>query len=114
MLIKSLLPLFSVLASPAFGASWIVPGAVWTDTDGVKIDAHGGGIFQHENTFYWVGQGDSNSMYSRNIYILRRDQEAGYSNHCISRCYRPYVLLYRSFELGKPRSSEHSWGNVET
>jgi hypothetical protein len=69
MLIQNLLPLFGVLASGAFAASWIVPGAVWTDTDGVKIDAHGGGIVQHRNTFYWVGQGDSDSMYSRNTYI---------------------------------------------
>jgi hypothetical protein len=65
MLLKSLLPLLSILIIPVFGASWIVPGAVWTDTDGVKIDAHGGGIFQHEDTFYWIGQGDGDSMYSQ-------------------------------------------------
>ncbi|GAW04191.1 Arabinanase levansucrase invertase [Lentinula edodes] len=37
------------------GASWIVPGAVWTDTSGNKIDAHGGQILQEGTTFYWVG-----------------------------------------------------------
>lgn len=62
MLIKNLIPLVGLPFSGAFGASWIVPGAVWTDTDGAKIDAHGGGIFRHRNTFYWVGQGDSDSM----------------------------------------------------
>ncbi|KAH8679683.1 Arabinanase/levansucrase/invertase [Tricladium varicosporioides] len=49
-------------------ASWIVPGAVWTDTDGNKIDAHGGGIVQRGDTFYWVGQSASKNeiplMYS--------------------------------------------------
>lgn len=36
--------------------SWIVPGAVWTDTKGQKIDAHGGGIVKVGSTFYWSGQ----------------------------------------------------------
>lgn len=48
--------------------SWIVPGAVWYDTAGNKIDAHGGGIVQRESTFYWVGQSAASSetpmMYS--------------------------------------------------
>ncbi|KAJ4414595.1 hypothetical protein N0V82_007837 [Gnomoniopsis sp. IMI 355080] len=48
--------------------SWIVPGAVWYDTAGDKIDAHGGGIVQREDTFYWVGQSAANAetpmMYS--------------------------------------------------
>lgn len=34
--------------------SWIVPGAVWTDTSGTKIDAHGGQVFQTGSNFYWV------------------------------------------------------------
>ncbi|PQE04677.1 glycoside hydrolase family 43 protein [Rutstroemia sp. NJR-2017a BBW] len=65
MLIKPLLPLLSILTTPIFGASWIVPGAVWTDTDGVKIDAHGGGIFKYEDTFYWIGQGDGDNVTAR-------------------------------------------------
>lgn len=48
--------------------SWIVPGAVWYDTAGNKIDAHGGGIVQRGTTFYWAGQSAANSetpmMYS--------------------------------------------------
>lgn len=47
----------SILLAPAvLGASWIVPGAVWTDTSGNKIDAHGGQILQEGTTFYWVGE----------------------------------------------------------
>ncbi|KAK6538427.1 hypothetical protein TWF694_010012 [Orbilia ellipsospora] len=34
---------------------WIVPGAVWLDTSGVKIDAHGGQVWKVSNTFYWLG-----------------------------------------------------------
>ncbi|KAK2068858.1 hypothetical protein P8C59_003474 [Phyllachora maydis] len=49
------LPTLLNLAVVSYGASWIVPGAVWTDTDGNKIDAHGGAILQQNSTFYWVG-----------------------------------------------------------
>ncbi|XDG07677.1 hypothetical protein ABKA04_007292 [Annulohypoxylon sp. FPYF3050] len=54
-------------ASSVLGASWVAPGAVWTDTDGNKIDAHGGGVVKRGDTFYWVGQAASNEtpqMYS--------------------------------------------------
>ncbi|OTB03937.1 carbohydrate-binding module family 35 protein [Hypoxylon sp. CI-4A] len=47
-------------ASGVLGADWIAPGAVWTDTDGNKIDAHGGGVMKRGDTFYWVGQAASN------------------------------------------------------
>ncbi|KAI0838275.1 carbohydrate-binding module family 35 protein [Hypoxylon sp. FL0890] len=47
-------------ASGVLGASWIAPGAVWTDTDGNKIDAHGGGVVKRGDTFYWVGHAASN------------------------------------------------------
>lgn len=49
-------------ASAVFAASWIVPGAVWKDTAGNTIDAHGGMIYQRGTTFYWIGQSASNSM----------------------------------------------------
>ncbi|KAF9058485.1 Arabinanase/levansucrase/invertase [Rhodocollybia butyracea] len=52
----------------ALGAvTWIVPGAVWTDTDGNKIDAHGGQILQEGSTFYWVGAAYSNNEVA-NLY----------------------------------------------
>jgi Glycosyl hydrolases family 43 len=34
----------------------IRPGAVWPDTDGVAINAHGGGVLFHEGTYYWYGE----------------------------------------------------------
>ncbi|MDO4162816.1 MAG: glycoside hydrolase family 43 protein [Bacteroides sp.] len=34
----------------------IVPGAVWNDTDGNPINAHGGGLLYHEGVYYWYGE----------------------------------------------------------
>lgn len=31
-------------------------GAVWLDTDGNAINAHGGGILYYEGTYYWYGE----------------------------------------------------------
>ncbi len=31
-------------------------GETWPDTDGVHINAHGGGILQHEGKYYWYGE----------------------------------------------------------
>lgn len=40
--------------------TYIVPGAVWYDTNGNKIDAHGGAITDRDGTFYWVGYAAEN------------------------------------------------------
>ena len=32
------------------------PGQIWNDTDGVHINAHGGGILFHEGLYYWFGE----------------------------------------------------------
>ncbi len=32
------------------------PGAVWRDTAGQPINAHGGGMLYHEGTYYWYGE----------------------------------------------------------
>lgn len=32
------------------------PGAPWLDTDGKRIQAHGGQIFQENGTYYWLGE----------------------------------------------------------
>lgn len=37
-------------------SSSIFPGAYWTDTNGVPIQAHGGGFLKLNNTFYWFGE----------------------------------------------------------
>ncbi|KAK8107865.1 carbohydrate-binding module family 35 protein [Apiospora kogelbergensis] len=54
---------FTVLHT-AWSASWIVPGAVWYDTTGKKIDAHGGGVVQRGwgSTWYWIGYSASDNQ----------------------------------------------------
>lgn len=32
------------------------PGEIWTDTEGVHINAHGGGILYHGGRYYWFGE----------------------------------------------------------
>ena len=32
------------------------PGGLWTDNNGVHINAHGGGILFHEGRYYWFGE----------------------------------------------------------
>ncbi|KAG9237470.1 Arabinanase/levansucrase/invertase [Amylocarpus encephaloides] len=54
--------LFAALVASIEAASWIVPGAVWNDVNGKKIDAHGGNIVQRGDTFYWVGQAASQDV----------------------------------------------------
>lgn len=34
----------------------IRPGAIWKDTAGKPINAHGGGILYHDGTYYWFGE----------------------------------------------------------
>ncbi|MFT3740747.1 MAG: glycoside hydrolase family 43 protein [Breznakibacter sp.] len=34
----------------------IIPGQIWTDTDGKHINAHGGGILEHNGRYYWFGE----------------------------------------------------------
>lgn len=32
------------------------PGEIWQDNNGIHINAHGGGILYHDNTYYWYGE----------------------------------------------------------
>lgn len=32
------------------------PGEVWPDDRGLHIQAHGGGILNHGDTWYWLGE----------------------------------------------------------
>ncbi|MHC4199199.1 MAG: glycoside hydrolase family 43 protein [Planctomycetota bacterium] len=46
---------FITAAQGAPGRSF-EPGAVWPDTDGVHINAHGGGMLHRDGTYYWFGE----------------------------------------------------------
>jgi hypothetical protein len=45
--------------------SWIVPGTVWTDSDGAVIDAHGANILKEGSTFYLVGSSYADNFQPR-------------------------------------------------
>jgi hypothetical protein len=56
--------------NPAGGAVYdidsvrsIVSGAEWRDTDGNRINAHGGGLLYHDSTYYWYGEYKGDSTY---------------------------------------------------
>lgn len=34
----------------------IIPGAIWSDTNGNPVNAHGGGILYYNGTYYWYGE----------------------------------------------------------
>lgn len=40
------------------------PGNPWKDTNGNLIQAHGGGILQHQGTYYWYGEDRSSPTYT--------------------------------------------------
>jgi len=42
--------------APAQAQSAFEPGAIWPDDKGVHINAHGGGILEHEGAYYWFGE----------------------------------------------------------
>ena len=39
----------------------IFPGVEWKDTDGNKIEAHGGTMFIEKDTYYWIGEDKSHT-----------------------------------------------------
>ena len=43
-------------AKPFGNKATFHPGQVWNDTNGVPINAHGGGILFHEGRFWWFGE----------------------------------------------------------
>lgn len=48
---------FTLFAGALATYDSIVPGADWLDTDGVLIQAHGGGMVRtSDGTFYWFGE----------------------------------------------------------
>jgi len=43
------------MAAPQTEAAF-TPGAIWPDDKGVHINAHGGGLLQHDGVYYWFGE----------------------------------------------------------
>ncbi|MDX8341007.1 glycoside hydrolase family 43 protein [Draconibacterium sp. IB214405] len=45
------------------------PGKQWPDTDSVHINAHGGGVLYHDNTYYWYGEHKSEHTSSAQVGV---------------------------------------------
>ena len=47
----------------------IQSGAIWPDASGRHINAHGGGILKHGDTYYWFGENKCNTTSSAMIGV---------------------------------------------
>lgn len=90
----------------------IRPGQVWLDTNGNRIQAHGGSIFYQDGTYYWYGENkdqtfvDSGYWYngvncysSNDLYnwkyegkILKPSEDPASPLHHSKMCDRPHIL----------------------
>ena len=66
------LVLAALVLSPHRGVAksdTIVPGEPWPDNRGAHIQAHGGGVIRHGDTFYWFGEdrGRDNDTSKRHV-----------------------------------------------
>lgn len=61
---------------------WIESGTVWKDTNGKKIEAHGGGILFHNGLYFWYGE----------------EHSKGFGNKTGIACYSSRDLLKWKFE----------------
>lgn len=67
--------------------SSIRPGQVWLDTNGERIQAHGGSLLEHEGAFYWYGENKQRTTGDTDTW------------HWGVRCYRSHDL-YNWDDLG--------------
>ncbi len=51
-------------------AAGIKSGEIWPDTDGTHINAHGGGILLHNNTYYWFGEHKADNTSSALVGVM--------------------------------------------
>ena len=85
-----LLPLWLIAAAPATAqpvGTAFEPGAVWLDTDGRPIQAHGGGVLYDEGTYYWFGENKDAPNAAAEKGLLARIDAVGIS------CYSSKDLL---------------------
>lgn len=81
--------------------SVFVPGAEWRDTEGNPIEAHTGGIFYENSTYYWVGadwQGKF-GFRSFNLYSSTNLQDWAF----VKTLLRPSADLPASHEIARPK-----------
>jgi len=89
-------PLVLFVSAGCLAVDWIVPGVAWYDTDGKKIDAHGGAVVQRGDTFYWVGYSASSTA----------TQQCDRARRSPNRSHRPdtnVLFVDRPFKLEESR-----------
>jgi hypothetical protein len=68
LLVALVLAITGAVVTPAYAAAQtITPGAVWTDTAGQVIQAHGEGITKVGSTYYWLGEDKTSGSPFQNI-----------------------------------------------
>ncbi|KAJ6592220.1 hypothetical protein DFH09DRAFT_1357992 [Mycena vulgaris] len=96
--------LLSSFVSTALAVSFIVPGAVWSDTSGAKILAHGGHVIKVGSTFYWASLRGQSYVFrrQRHLFAARAVIRSGIASKTISGMYRPKFV-----------SSGKWWASIE-
>ncbi len=74
--------MFQLENQQSSNASQITPGEIWRDTSGRPIQAHGGGLLQVGELFYWYGE----------------EKSEGYNNKVGVSCYSSSDLVNWKFE----------------
>ena len=77
----------------------IKPGAVWLDNRGIQIQAHGGGVLQYKNTFYWFGEDRSGGLDRTRRYV------SCYSSADLAH----WIFRNRVVQLSDPESLGPGW-----
>lgn len=77
------------------------PGGIWLDTDGKRIQAHGGGVLHEGNWWYWFGEDRTEGRSADKRYVS---------------CYRSSDLLHWknmgvAFESAEPADIQAKWGS---
>ena len=68
----------------------IRPGQLWLDTEGKRIQAHGGSLFFWEGVFYWYGENKEKTLPGSGIW------------HWGVRCYSSHDLYnWKAEEIGR-------------
>lgn len=77
------------------------PGARWLDTSGRPIEAHTGGMFQQESTYYWVGASwrGTYGFRSFNLYSSTNLQDWAFTATLL----RPSPNLPPTHEIARPK-----------
>ncbi len=81
--------------------STFVPGADWLDHDGKPIEAHTGGMFHQDSTYYWVGASWQGGFGFRsfNLYSSTNLQDWTFVNTLL----RPSSDLPATHEIARPK-----------